>query len=329
MRVCVLCGLENVKSELSSSESASFECRRCGGYAVATAILNEPSLLSPYLSAAARQRFESGEPITIEAGNVQDLIELHRRTPVAARVDKALRYLASKGRPGTQIWINADLDFPVAGAENKDEFLTYLVHLDLEEGMIRAFSSQRASEGVWGYVTTVRCWRYLEPSPLGGVTPGTCFVAMWFDPRLGAAFENGLAPGIRDAGFEPHRIDQAKTNRGISDEILAGIRTSEFVVADFTGQRQSVYFEAGFARGLGKEVIWCCRSDEISNLHFDTKHLGHVTWDEPADLRIKIRESIQANILRRAPGAHDALFRGTGPYLRRETKSRQGSASFF
>jgi hypothetical protein len=66
------------------------------------------------------------------------LIELLSRTPVAARVEKALRYLASKGRPGTPIWINTDLDFPAVGAENKDEFATYLVHLDREEGMIRA-----------------------------------------------------------------------------------------------------------------------------------------------------------------------------------------------
>jgi len=160
-----------VKSELSSSESASFECQRCRQYAVATAILNEPLLRNPYLSAAARQRFEAGERITIEASNAQELIEFHRRTTVPARVDKALRYLASKGRPGTLIWINTDLDFPAAGAEDKAEFGTYLVHLDREEGMIRAFSSERAKEGVWGYVTTVRGWQYLEPSPLGGVIP--------------------------------------------------------------------------------------------------------------------------------------------------------------
>jgi hypothetical protein len=74
------------------------------------------------LSAAARQGFEAGEQITIKASNAQELGELHRRTTVPARVDKALRYLASKGRPGTPIWINIDLDFPAVGAEDKDEF---------------------------------------------------------------------------------------------------------------------------------------------------------------------------------------------------------------
>jgi hypothetical protein len=50
-----------------------------------------------------------------------------------------------------------------------------------------------------------------------------------------------------------------------------------------------------------------------------------VTWNDPGDLRTKIRESIQANIVRRAAGVHDALFSGTGPYLHREPNVRQGS----
>ena len=86
-------------------------------------------------------------------------------------------------------------------------------------------------------------------------------------------------------------------NKGISDRILAEIRLAEFVVADFTGQRQSVYFEAGFARGLGREVIWCCRKDQVDDLHFDTKHLGHVVWETQEDLRQKLADSIRANII--------------------------------
>ena len=88
----------------------------------------------------------------------------------------------------------------------------------------------------------------------------------------------------------------------ISDRVLAEIQRAEFVIADFTGQRQSVYFEAGFARGLGRQVIWCCRHDDVPNLHFDTKHLGHVVWKDASasDLRVKLEESIRANIITRA-----------------------------
>ena len=59
---------------------------------------------------------------------------------------------------------------------------------------------------------------------------------------------------------------------GITDEIMAEIRQSRFVIADYTGQKNGVYFEAGFALKLGLTVIPTCRTDEVGKLHFDIKH---------------------------------------------------------
>lgn len=38
----------------------------------------------------------------------------------------------------------------------------------------------------------------------------------------------------------------------IDDEIIGRIRASRFIVADFTGHRPGVYFEAGMMLGLGR-----------------------------------------------------------------------------
>jgi hypothetical protein len=105
---------------------------------------------------------------------------------------------------------------------------------------------------------------------------------------------------IRACSYVPFWIGETPTNEGISDRVLAEIQRAGFVVADFTGQRQSVYFEAGFARGLGRQVIWCCRQDDVPGLHFDTKHLGHVAWEDADDLRVKLEASIRANIITKA-----------------------------
>jgi hypothetical protein len=78
---------------------------------------------------------------------------------------------------------------------------------------------------------------------------------------------------------------------------MTEIRNSEFVVADFTGQRGGVYYEAGFAMGIGRKVIWCCHEDEIGNLHFDTSHKNHIVWKTPDDLRSKLYRRIRATIL--------------------------------
>jgi nucleoside 2-deoxyribosyltransferase len=114
------------------------------------------------------------------------------------------------------------------------------------------------------------------------------------------AYESGISPALSDAGFTPIRIDRKEHNNEIPDEIIAEIRNCQFMVADFTGQRAGVYYEAGFAMGLGRAVIWCCRKDEIGNLHFDTNHKNHIDWETPEELRERLYRRIRATILEKA-----------------------------
>jgi hypothetical protein len=122
------------------------------------------------------------------------------------------------------------------------------------------------------------------------------FVAMNFGDNLREAWANGFEPAIRAAGFRPFRIDNKDYVGGITDEIMAEIRRSRFVVADYTGQRGGVYFEAGFALGLGLTVIPTCRADEIGQLHFDIKHLNTLTWNTPSELCEALTTRIRAVI---------------------------------
>jgi hypothetical protein len=120
------------------------------------------------------------------------------------------------------------------------------------------------------------------------------FVAMSFDESLRDAWINGFDPGIRAAGFRPLRLDDKDYVGGITDEIMSEIRRSRFVVADYTGQRHNVYFEAGFALGLGLTIIPTCRADENEELRFDIRHLNTLVWNTPADLADKLEKRIRA-----------------------------------
>ena len=123
---------------------------------------------------------------------------------------------------------------------------------------------------------------------------------MWFDPSMNSVCEEGIEPAIREAGFKPFRIDRKEHINKIEDEIIAEIRRSRFVVADFThddkGARGSVYWEAGFAHGLNLPVFHTCREDCMKTLHFDTAHFRHIVWNNPQDLRTQLRNSIGAVI---------------------------------
>lgn len=126
------------------------------------------------------------------------------------------------------------------------------------------------------------------------------FVAMWFDSSMQAAYEDGIQMGIIDAGFRSIRIDQVEHSNKIDDEIVASIRRARFLVADFTSKRDEprggVYYEAGFAHGLGIPVIWTCRADMIDNIHFDTRQYNHITWQTPEELRARLKNRIEAVI---------------------------------
>ncbi len=128
------------------------------------------------------------------------------------------------------------------------------------------------------------------------------FVTMWFDESMSKIYEKGVEPAIADSGYRAFRVDKTDDVDKIDDRIIAEIRRSRFVVADFThgdkGARGSVYYEAGFARGLGIDVISMCRGDLIESLHFDTRQYYHIAWENSnlEDLRKNLANRISAVI---------------------------------
>jgi len=116
------------------------------------------------------------------------------------------------------------------------------------------------------------------------------------DSGLIRDYDKGFEVGISGAGYKPIRIDLVEHNRKIDDEIIAHIRRSRFVVANFTGHRGGVYFEAGFALGLNIPVIWTCHKDDIGNLHFDVRQYNCIVWDKPEELAKQLKNRIQAVI---------------------------------
>ena len=132
------------------------------------------------------------------------------------------------------------------------------------------------------------------------------FIAMWFDPSMEPARES-ICLAINNAGYKPRIIDQKHHINKIDDEIIAEIRRSRFVVVDLThgedGARGSVYYEAGFAYGLGISVIYTsCKNHkkegkEIEQkVHFDVDHYNRIIWENPEDLQTKLAQRISAVI---------------------------------
>jgi hypothetical protein len=122
------------------------------------------------------------------------------------------------------------------------------------------------------------------------------FCAMWFSEEVQPLWKEVIEPAITAAGYEALRIDSKQHNGKIDDEIMASIRASKFVVSDFTGSRGGVYYEAGFAHGLGLPVIFMCR--EGDSLHFDIRQYNCIFWtqDKLEEAQVQLKNRILATL---------------------------------
>lgn len=144
---------------------------------------------------------------------------------------------------------------------------------------------------------------WVRVDELQAVSPRSdkAFVAMWFDNKLSTAYELGIKPALQGCGYKlPFRVDDKEIDSSgyvpkIDDRIMAAIRRARFLVADITGARVAVYFEAGFAEGLGIPIIWTCRKASAKkDMCFDTRQHEHILWTEPEDLRAALVAKIGA-----------------------------------
>jgi nucleoside 2-deoxyribosyltransferase len=72
---------------------------------------------------------------------------------------------------------------------------------------------------------------------------------------------------------------------GLIDAVIEDeIQRCKFLIADLSDDNAGAYWEAGFAEGLRKPVIYICRAkvaDVEIKTHFDTDHRQTVRWGEP------------------------------------------------
>ncbi len=128
------------------------------------------------------------------------------------------------------------------------------------------------------------------------------FVAAHFAPELKPA-RDAIRKTIEQTGYEPVIVNETASNEIIDIQIYDGIRHSRFMVADLTNNRQSVYYEVGFAHGLGIDVTLTCRGDCFDNrdddfkrVHFDINHRPVIRWDTPEYLAAELEQRILQNI---------------------------------
>lgn len=275
-------------------------CPRCGSFRIYTQVASHFSN-SGY---SERQRAVASSKIAESSSNKfierddEGYLFNSPDIPVLGKCDKLLDYLDKKIKyVGDRLHINSkDLHLHASlWMLNENELLGILNILE-DFGFLYRDSHISSSELILSI--TSKGWKRLDELRTVNTKNTQGFVAMWFDKSMNSIYTKCIAPAIQQAGYTPHRVDQKEHAGKIDDEIIRQIRRSRFIVADATKHRGGVYYEAGFAHGLGLKVFWACRDDCFNDLHFDIRQYNCIRWskDNPEDYMKKLSARIEAEL---------------------------------
>ena len=296
---CLLCAIDPVGRK-SKNDNVEYECQVCGKYIVSTSLEHVISAggikgfnnKCHILVAHIRERYEHGVSAPkFTSNDFQEIIDQLNDPEVLTKQEILLTNISRRTvYPGSKVELSLRLDYPLAYARNESELDFYL----------RVLKERRYIDYVVGNThvqITGAGWEYLNELNTNKRALRQGFVAMSFNNDLNDLWKKAIRPAIKVAGYEPVRIDNEEYNEKICDRIISEIRKSRFVVADFTDQRHGVYFEAGFAHGLGIPVIWTVSSNDVENLHFDTRNYNYIVWEDIEELKEKLIDRIEATII--------------------------------
>lgn len=263
-----------------------FDCPRCGRFELTTeAVEDAPNLfenqidLRPIVSHQVRlQARGQNKPPLLDNYLLERMSKANLLTP-HEKLDNLILWIGKHGaRNAAQLlrptW--AELAGEI-GADDDQEAI-FIGDAALTSGMIEGIvppSGPRIRLSMSG-------WEKIQRLETQEVEGRTAFMAMQFGSRdLDQIYDNCFRPAVKETGFDLATVADNRKAGLIDDHIRLEIRKARFIVADLTHDNNGAYWEAGFAEGLGKHVIYTCEKSkfEKAKTHFDTNHRRTVTWD--------------------------------------------------
>jgi len=160
-------------------------------------------------------------------------------------------------------------------------------NIDLYRALLQYSNSRRPSPTVF------------KISPFEKIDEDLVSLMMPFD----AGFEvvrNAISQAVMDIGFECMRADDIWEHHSIIQDIVSLIDRSRIVICDCTGKNPNVFYEAGIAHTLGREVIIIAQNE--GDVPFDLRHLRYIKYLKNeqglGDLSNQIKNRVQKIINR-------------------------------
>jgi len=280
-----------------------YDCPRCGAYGLtqeAVAILpalvgDDPRNMATIAFALRRMEVSQEWPL-ISADVLQRIIATTPLPSALEQADNLVRWLGDNVSPGELAHLNYVPHGAIVGAHSENGF-GFVVRGLIGGGLLEGSLVQSGA----AVTLTFSGWQRFQELKVGAPSGRKAFMAMLFgDAVLDRIVREHFVPAVADTGFELRRIDDELRAGLIDDQIRVDIKTAHFLIADLTHENSGAYWEAGYAEGLGKPVIYTCEKSVFQgkSTHFDTNHRLHVLWDEQdvKDTLRRLKATIRATI---------------------------------
>ncbi len=290
---CPIC--ETELREKRPGTVTGYDCPRCGPFVMSdrtkgslqARILRgseegrDPEEQRAVISHSIRRMYKKDEDPWPPIDN--QLIEAVSKNPlpnVAEQADNLIIWFAENGASGREYSIQPSMYQSIIGVTSPEGVGLILRHLLAKEFIETRRGMTFACHGQGMAILSFRGWQHYEQLKRGAVNSRKAFMAMEYgNEELDEIVDECFKPAVADTGFELYRLNEKPRAGLIDDRLRVEIRNSRFLISDLTHDNRGAYWEAGYAEGLGKPVIYTCKKDVFNKTHFDTNHHLTVIWD--------------------------------------------------
>ena len=133
-----------------------------------------------------------------------------------------------------------------------------VIRFKLPYGMVVGDNISFQFSGVGEINLTIAGWEEYEAEKRGQFSGSHCFIAMQFgDPDLDDFVRDVVKPAVKQGiGYDLVDMRDIARARVIDNIMRVRIRDATFVIVDLTHDNRGAYWEAGYAEGMGKPVVY-------------------------------------------------------------------------
>jgi hypothetical protein len=279
---CPICTLSILPPDASDGGGHTYRCPNCGRYRIThtfEAVLghlgDEPRQRAVLSHAVRRMQRDGGTP-TISDHVARAVWEADQLPTATEQLDNVVLYLGSTlAEPGATVQLDPQSCRAILGSitEAAAGWVLRQCHdQNLVEGILTSGLSNPTS--ILNATLTSSGWLRFQELQREATGSRRAFMAMKYgDTELDGVFSICFKPAVQQAGFNLMRLDEAPRAGLIDDHLRLDIRRSRFLIADLSHANLGAYWEAGYAEGLGRPVIYTCRKDVFEDParkpHFD------------------------------------------------------------